>query len=85
MNYCSHLDLSLYMLPLVYVIRGHSTAFSLSYISFNHSKNLKVSALNDCIQDIKFCMAQSFLHLNMDKTELMVINSHFSFSSLVIC
>uniref|UniRef100_A0A8C7WRW4 Reverse transcriptase domain-containing protein n=1 Tax=Oryzias sinensis TaxID=183150 RepID=A0A8C7WRW4_9TELE len=60
---------NLYMLPLGDVIRRHGVCFH------SYADEESVNTLLKCILDIKSWMAENFLQLNHDKTEVLVISS----------
>ena len=70
---------SLYMLPLVQIIRKHSIKFhcyaddTQLYLSVKPDEVAQLSKMEACLLDIKEWMAQNFLLLNSDKTEIMVV------------
>ncbi|KAK7891097.1 hypothetical protein WMY93_023060 [Mugilogobius chulae] len=70
---------NLYMLPLGGVIRRHGINFhsyaddTQLYISMSPDDTRPMDALFNCILDIKSWMAENFLQLNQDKTEVLVI------------
>lgn len=70
---------NLYMLPLGDVIRRHGINFhsyaddTQLYIAVSPDDTGPIDALFNCILDIKSWMAENFLQLNQDKTELLVI------------
>ena len=70
---------NLYMLPLGSVIRRHGVSFhsyaddTQLYISMSPDDTRPMDALFNCIQDIESWMAENFLQLNQDKTEVLVI------------
>uniref|UniRef100_A0A8C6NVU5 Reverse transcriptase domain-containing protein n=1 Tax=Nothobranchius furzeri TaxID=105023 RepID=A0A8C6NVU5_NOTFU len=70
---------NLYMLPLGGVIRTHGVNFhsyaddTQLYISVSPDDSRPMDALFNCILDIKSWMAENFLQLNQDKTEVLVI------------
>uniref|UniRef100_A0AAQ6IB00 Reverse transcriptase domain-containing protein n=1 Tax=Anabas testudineus TaxID=64144 RepID=A0AAQ6IB00_ANATE len=71
---------SLYMLPLGHIIRKHGVSFhcyaddTQLYCPFKISDHGGLSSLHECINEIKNWMAQNFLQLNSDKTEIVVIS-----------
>uniref|UniRef100_A0A8C6LGB2 Reverse transcriptase domain-containing protein n=1 Tax=Nothobranchius furzeri TaxID=105023 RepID=A0A8C6LGB2_NOTFU len=70
---------NLYMLPLGSVIRRHGVNFhsyaddTQLYISVSPDDSRSMDALFNCILDIESWMAENFLQLNQDKTEVLVI------------
>ena len=72
---------SLYMLPLGDIIRKHSIQFhcyaddTQLYLTFKPREINPLIKLQDCIKDINSWMAASFLLLNQDKTEVMLLGS----------
>uniref|UniRef100_A0A669DS15 Reverse transcriptase domain-containing protein n=1 Tax=Oreochromis niloticus TaxID=8128 RepID=A0A669DS15_ORENI len=70
---------NLYMLPLGGVIRRHGVNFhsyaddTQLYISVSPDDTRPMDALFNCILDIKSWMAENFLQLNQDKTEVLII------------
>ena len=70
---------NLYMLPLGDVIRRHGISFhsyaddTQLYIAVSPDDTGPIDALFNCILDIKSWMAENFLQLNQDKTEVLVI------------
>ena len=70
---------NLYMLPLGGVIRRHGINFhsyaddTQLYISMSPDDTRPMDALFNCILEIKSWMAENFLQLNQDKTEVLVI------------
>ncbi len=70
---------NLYMLPLGDVIRRHGINFhsyaddTQLYIAVSPDDTGPIDALFKCILDIKSWMAENFLQLNQDKTEVLVI------------
>ena len=71
---------NLHMLPLGDVIRRHGINFhcyaddTQLYIAVSPDDIGPIDALLNCILDIKSWMASSFLQLNQDKTEVLVIS-----------
>lgn len=80
---------NLYMLPLGSVIRRHGIAFhsyaddTQLYISMSPNDTGPIDALLKCILDIKSWMAENFLQLNQDKTEVLVIDPKAQGENLV--
>uniref|UniRef100_A0A3B3C1C6 Reverse transcriptase domain-containing protein n=1 Tax=Oryzias melastigma TaxID=30732 RepID=A0A3B3C1C6_ORYME len=72
---------NLYMLPLGDIIRRHGVCFhsyaddTQLYIAVSPDDEESVNVLLNCILDIKSWMAENFLQLNQDKTEVLVIGS----------
>uniref|UniRef100_A0A3P9LR34 Reverse transcriptase domain-containing protein n=2 Tax=Oryzias latipes TaxID=8090 RepID=A0A3P9LR34_ORYLA len=72
---------NLYMLPLGDVIRRHGVDFhsyaddTQLYIAVSPDDLEPVNTLLNCILDIKLWMAENFLQLNQDKTEVLIIGS----------
>uniref|UniRef100_A0A3B3HCT2 Reverse transcriptase domain-containing protein n=1 Tax=Oryzias latipes TaxID=8090 RepID=A0A3B3HCT2_ORYLA len=72
---------NLYMLPLGDVIRRHGVCFhsyaddTQLYIAVSPDDEESVNTLLKCILDIESWMAENFLQLNQDKTEVLVIGS----------
>ncbi len=72
---------NLYMLPLRSVIRRHGINFhsyaddTQLYITMSPDDSGPVDAIFNCILDIKLWMADNFLQLNQDKTEVLVIGT----------
>uniref|UniRef100_A0A3B3HB31 Reverse transcriptase domain-containing protein n=1 Tax=Oryzias latipes TaxID=8090 RepID=A0A3B3HB31_ORYLA len=72
---------SIYMLPLGEIIRQHNLNFHFYaddtqlYLSFKPGDLGLLNNLNSCIADIKTWMAQNFLQLNMDKTDVIIFGS----------
>lgn len=70
---------NLYMLPVGGVIRRYGINFhsyaddTQLYISVSPDDTRPMDALFNCILDIKSWMAENFLQLNQDKTEVLVI------------
>ena len=70
---------SIYMLPLGEVIRRHGISFnfyaddSQLYLPIKPHDPYMLSAIHECLSDIKSWMAQHFLQLNYKKTEILVI------------
>uniref|UniRef100_A0A3B3I2H5 Reverse transcriptase domain-containing protein n=1 Tax=Oryzias latipes TaxID=8090 RepID=A0A3B3I2H5_ORYLA len=70
---------NLYMLPLGDVIRRHGVDFhsyaddTQLYIAMSPDDLEPVNTLLNCILDIKLWMAENFLQLNQDKTEVLII------------
>ena len=70
---------NLYMLPLGEVIRRHGLDFhsyaddTQLYIGLSPDDPGPIDALMSCISDIKSWMAENFLQLNRDKTEVILI------------
>ena len=70
---------NLYMLPLGDVIRRHGVGFhsyaddTQLYISVSPDDLEPVNILLNCILDITSWMAENFLQLNQDKTEVLII------------
>ena len=70
---------NLYMLPLGDVIRRHGINFhsyaddTQLYIAVSPDDTGPIDALFNCISEIEYWMAQNFLQLNQDKTEILVI------------
>uniref|UniRef100_A0A3B3H962 Reverse transcriptase domain-containing protein n=1 Tax=Oryzias latipes TaxID=8090 RepID=A0A3B3H962_ORYLA len=70
---------NLYMLPLGEVIRRHGVDFhsyaddTQLYIAVSPDDLEPVNTLLNCILDIKLWMAENFLQLNQDKTEVLII------------
>uniref|UniRef100_A0A8C6Q5K8 Reverse transcriptase domain-containing protein n=1 Tax=Nothobranchius furzeri TaxID=105023 RepID=A0A8C6Q5K8_NOTFU len=70
---------NLYMLPLGGVIRRQGVNFHIYaddtqlYISVSPDDSRSMDALFNCILDIQSWMAENFLQLNQDKTEVLVI------------
>ncbi|MBN3312075.1 PCD15 protein, partial [Atractosteus spatula] len=69
------------MFPLGQLLRSHGLSFHFYaydtqiYIHTKPDTDVAVSILSNCISDIKIWMTQNFLHLNCDKTEVMLIGS----------
>ena len=72
---------NLYMLPLGSVIRKHNIDFhsyaddTQLYISVSPDDLNSINTLVNCISDINNWMAENFLQLNKDKTEILVIGN----------
>ena len=87
MRFCFIL-FSLYMLPLGSIIARHNLSFHCyaddlqMYLPVKPSGNSAQCSLFDCIADIKQWLAQTFLHLNDDKTECIVFGDTADFSIL---
>lgn len=70
---------SLYMLPLGHIIQRHGVLFHFYaddtqlYLPVKATDSGKLSALIDCIADVRNWMSENFLQLNNDKTEIVVI------------
>ena len=70
---------SLYMLPLEQIIRRHGINFhcyaddNQLYLSVKPDEVTQLSKMEACLLYIKEWMAQNFLLLNSDKTEIMVV------------
>ena len=70
---------NLYMLPLGDVIRRHGINFhsyaddTQLYIAMSPDDMEPIDCLLNCILDIKSWMAENFLQLNQDKTEVLII------------
>ncbi len=70
---------TLYMLPLVNIIRKHGVSFhcyaddTQIYISSRPSETHQIEKLTECIIDIKNWMTSNFLLLNSEKTEVLII------------
>uniref|UniRef100_A0A3P9KUI2 Reverse transcriptase domain-containing protein n=1 Tax=Oryzias latipes TaxID=8090 RepID=A0A3P9KUI2_ORYLA len=70
---------NLYMLPLGDVIRRHGVDFhsyaddTQLYVAVSPDDLEPVNTLLNCILDIKLWMAENFLQLNQDKTEVLII------------
>ena len=70
---------NLYMLPLGNVIRRHGINFhsyaddTQLYIAVSPEDTGPIDSLFNCILDIKSWMAENFMQLNQDKTEVLVI------------
>uniref|UniRef100_A0A3P8P5K8 Reverse transcriptase domain-containing protein n=1 Tax=Astatotilapia calliptera TaxID=8154 RepID=A0A3P8P5K8_ASTCA len=70
---------NLYMLPLGSVIRRHGVNFhsyaddTQLYISVSPDDTRQMDALFNCILDIRSWMAENFLQLNQDKTEVLIV------------
>lgn len=70
---------NLYMLPLGDVVRKHGISFhsyaddTQMYIAVSPDDTGPIDALFNCILYIKSWMAENFLQLNQDKTEVLVI------------
>uniref|UniRef100_A0A3P8PY01 Reverse transcriptase domain-containing protein n=1 Tax=Astatotilapia calliptera TaxID=8154 RepID=A0A3P8PY01_ASTCA len=70
---------NLYMLPLGSVIRRHGVNFhsyaddTQLYISVSPDDTRPMDALFNCILDIRSWMAENFLQLNQDKTEVLIV------------
>lgn len=70
---------NLYMLPLGDVVRRHGISFhsyaddTQLYIAVSLGDTGPIDALFNCILDINSWMAENFLQLNQDKTEVLVI------------
>ena len=70
---------SIYMLPLGEVIKRHGISFhfyaddSQLYLPIKSNDLHMLSALHECLNDIKSWMALHFLQLNYQKTEILVI------------
>ncbi|CAM4712096.1 unnamed protein product [Leuciscus chuanchicus] len=84
---------SLYMLPLGQLIFNHNVQFNFYaddlqiYLPLILSNRSALDPLHNCLQDIKQCLLQNFLHLNEGKSEYILFspdspNSSFSFSPL---
>ena len=77
------------MLPLGSVIRRHGVSFhsyaddTQLYISMSPDDTRPMDALFNCISDIKSWMAENFLQLNQDKTEVLVIGPEAQREKLV--
>ena len=71
---------SIYMLPLGEVIRRHGISLnfyaddSQLYLPMKPNDPHMLSALRECLNDIKSWMALHFLQLNYKKTEILVID-----------
>jgi dsDNA-binding SOS-regulon protein len=69
------------MLPLGRVIRKHSIDFhcyaddTQLYISVSPEDCSSTDKLLDCINNLNTWMAHNFLHLNQDKTEVLIIGA----------
>lgn len=73
---------TIYTLPLGDILRRHGVMFhcyaddTQIYLSFNVTKSLEAfSRMESCIKDIRAWMASSFLKLNDDKTEMLIIGT----------
>uniref|UniRef100_A0A3P9M6K8 Reverse transcriptase domain-containing protein n=1 Tax=Oryzias latipes TaxID=8090 RepID=A0A3P9M6K8_ORYLA len=70
---------NIYMLPLGNVIRSHNISFhsyaddTQLYIAMSPDDTRPIEALFNCILDVKLWMANNFLQLNQEKTEILVI------------
>ena len=70
---------SLYMLPLGQIFHKHGINFhcyvddTQLYLSVKPDEVTQLSKMEACLLDIKEWMAQNFLLLNSDKTEIMVV------------
>ncbi len=70
---------SLYMLPLDNIIRKYRISFhcyaddTQLFISTRPDETSKLSKLTECVKNIKYWMTNTFLLLNSDKTEILLI------------
>ena len=81
---------TLYMLPLGHIIRQFGAIrYNLYaddiqlYVSFNPEETNKVSVLLKCLSSIKDWMANNFLQLNEDKTEVLIVAPDTTASKVV--
>lgn len=80
---------SLYMLPLGTILAKHNMAFHFYaddlqiYLPLK-SPSSSVATLLDCLQEVKSWLAQNFLILNEDKTEIVVFGPTLSAESSVL-
>ena len=69
------------MLPLGHIIQRHGVLFHFYaedtqlYLPIKATDPGKLSALNDCIADVRNWMSENFLQLNDTKTEIVVFGS----------
>ncbi len=82
---------SLYMLPLVDIIRIYRISFhcyaydTQLYISTRPDETSKLSKLMECFKNIKDWMTNNFLLLNSDKTEILLIGPKNITQNLLDC
>lgn len=72
---------SLYLLPLGSIFRKHNVSFHYYaddmqiYMPVSRKNNSSLGNLTACLEDVKAWLANNFLFLNSDKTEVIVFNS----------
>uniref|UniRef100_A0A8C2BTF1 Reverse transcriptase domain-containing protein n=1 Tax=Cyprinus carpio TaxID=7962 RepID=A0A8C2BTF1_CYPCA len=69
---------SLYMLPLGSILRKHGVSFHFYaddtqiYLPVKKNNSTAITSLLQCLEEVKLWLAQNFLFLNEDKTEVIV-------------
>ncbi len=71
---------SLYILPLGSILRKHGMSFHFYaddtqiYLPIKRNNSTEISSLLQCLEEVKSWLAQNFLFLNEDKTEVIVFS-----------